>query len=352
MLDNIYAETEVGSSTPTTNKSHKIAKMWAKYDNAFVPCELAVETLDPGQYTIAVKDQQPVFVQKTINLDSLIEFPDSKMDKILSEMELFWNKEQTYRDFGFLWKRGILLWGPPGSGKTTTVQMLSKMIIERGGLSVYIDNPRIGAYGLELLRRIEPSRPVVVILEDIDAIISKYDESDLLSLLDGELQIDNVIFIATTNYPQKLDGRIVNRPSRFDLVEKIDTPSPEARRIYLINKKPSLEKELIEVDDPDVMKRIIENRKLLEEYEADDGITKARITKLKREISKDEKVSKKKVNALDHWVESTDGFTFAHLKELFLKVEVLGQNFMESEAAVRSLFKRPNSNESSVRAGF
>jgi len=54
---------------------------------------------------------------------------------------------------------------------TSALQIISKNIVDQGGLSVYVNNPDMGASGLELLRRIEPNRPLVVMLEDIDAII-------------------------------------------------------------------------------------------------------------------------------------------------------------------------------------
>jgi SpoVK/Ycf46/Vps4 family AAA+-type ATPase len=74
------------------------------------------------------------------------------------------------------------------------------------------------------------------VLEDLDAIVERCGESELLSLLDGEGQIDNVVFIATTNYPERLDPRIVNRPSRFDRVVKIGMPTKAARKMYIASR--------------------------------------------------------------------------------------------------------------------
>ena len=145
--------------------------------------------------------------------------------------------------------------------------------IGRGGISVFITNPYHAAKALARLRRIEPNRPIVANLEDVDAIQKEYGESKVLALLDGELQIDNIVFIATTNYPENLDDRIINRPSRFDVVKKIGMPSPGARAMYLGTKV---------------------ERLLLEEHDGE----------------------------LDEWVNGTDGFSIAHLKELILQVEV------------------------------
>lgn len=107
-------------------------------------------------------------------------------------------------------------------------------------------NPGETALALSKMREIEPNRPIIVIWEDLDTVIYRYGEDKVLALLDGELQIDNVIFIATTNYPEQLDGRITNRPSRFDKVLEVGMPSKEARVLYLKKKLPKETEERIE----------------------------------------------------------------------------------------------------------
>ena len=61
-----------------------------------------------------------------------------------------------------------------------------------------------------------------------------YAESEYLSLLDGENQIGNVVYVATTNYPEKLDKRFTDRPSRFDVVQKISMPNEDGKKILYI----------------------------------------------------------------------------------------------------------------------
>jgi hypothetical protein len=111
-----------------------------------------------------------------------------------------------------------------------------KDMVSKGGVIILGDcHPERVAEALSGLRWVEPERPIVVILEDIDTIIDRHGESEVLSLLDGENSIDKVVFLATTNYPENLDGRIVNRPSRFDRVVKIGEPSALSRELYLKN---------------------------------------------------------------------------------------------------------------------
>ena len=253
------------------------ARMWAKVGDAFFPSDETVDHLAPGQYHIEYSHNRGIyFSKKPINLDELLILPDSASEEIIENIEYFWEREEVFRELGYLWKRGVLLFGPAGSGKTSTLQLIAQKIILRGGIAVYVKEPKLTAQGLELLRRIEPTRPVIVMVEDIDAIQQAYGEADLLAMLDGDLQIDNVVFIATTNYPEKLGKRLVNRPSRFDIVRKIGMPSPEARAVYLAARN----SRLVDLDDE-----------------------------------------------MDRWVNATEGFSIAHLKELIVSVEALGQDF-------------------------
>src|SRR5262249_23195198 len=75
-----------------------------------------------------------------------------------------------------------------------------------------------------LFRQVEPDRPIVCVFEDIDAIIAVYGDSDLLQWLDGNQQVDRAGNLASTNYPEKLDRRIIARPRRFDRILRIATP--------------------------------------------------------------------------------------------------------------------------------
>ncbi len=91
-------------------------------------------------------------------------------------------------------------------GKTSTIAVVTKQMTDAGGVVFLGDtSPQILAIGLKQFREIEPDRPAVVILEDIDTIIENFGESEVLSILDGENSIANVCYIATTNFPENLD---------------------------------------------------------------------------------------------------------------------------------------------------
>lgn len=216
---------------------------WGVLNNiTFYGVPASSDRLLPGVYTCHHSSSMGYYFSKKSNeTDTLLMLPDNASEEVIAEIEEFQGLRPAFKRLGFLYKRGILLFGPPGSGKTTTIQLLIKKVIhEMGGIALYVDEPHTAAECLQLLRQIEPNRQVVMIMEDLDSLVKQYDESGFLSLLDGENQVDNIIFIGTTNYPERLDRRFVDRPSRFDTVKFIGMPNAASRKAFFEYKDPSL----------------------------------------------------------------------------------------------------------------
>lgn len=197
-------------------------------------------SLPAGCYSISkdMSDDRIIFVGKYIKSDKIMRFEGDMADDVLKEIDDFWNRGEAFKAHGFLHRRGYLLYGPQGTGKSSIVWQVAQDVIKRGGIVFVCDNPKFFAEGLKIFRQVESTRPLVCVFEDIDAIIKKYAETEILSLLDGDSQVDRVINIATTNYPELLDPRIVSRPRRFDRIFKINTPDESLRRAFFSEKLP------------------------------------------------------------------------------------------------------------------
>lgn len=255
--------------------------------DSLVTCTSTEKTLKPGYYEIGqMPGGQTVFKRKEVITDDLIDFPDSLSDSILKEIGKFWGMYEKFRRYGILHRRGYLLYGPPGSGKTCLIHQVSKQIIAKGGIIFDCKNPRILTKALENFREVELYRPIVCVFEDLDSIIRDYGDDDLLNMLDGENLIDRVLNIATTNYPELLDKRLVGRPRRFDRVIKIDMPSQTQREIFFRNRLLSEDLEMI---------------------------------------------------PFESWIDETEGFSFAALAELIISVLCLDNDFNEMIEVLKKL---------------
>lgn len=237
-----YAPTAISSNQqPSDPLKIGVAgrRSWAASDDNFMPIGESHATLPSELYSCEVSQNGPYLRKMANNIDALIDLPDSESERLLTEVIQFKELKQTFSKFGFLYKRGILLWGPPGSGKTVTIQQLLKLFVTDGnGIAVMVGHPEITSACMNMIRAIEPERQILAILEDLDALIDRHGESGYLNLLDGESQLQNVVYVATTNYPERLDKRFVDRPSRFDTIRYIGMPTAAAREAYLQAKLP------------------------------------------------------------------------------------------------------------------
>src|SRR5579872_3220472 len=290
-------------TSPAVTESAKVnyAQWEIEPNDMFLATGGTRATLPPGVYRL-LEDQRGIhFARANVLTDKLIDLHDSAANEILDGIRTFWKSKAHFDELGILYKRGCLLWGPPGSGKTATVQRLMKELVDDGGFVILCDSPRLAVHALAQVRRIEPDRRLIVVEEDIEEIMNHHGEHQLLALLDGENQIANVVHIATTNYPDQLGARIINRPSRFDEVKKIGMPNEWARAAYF--------------------KAILGTEKL-----ADYG-------------------------GEERWVMDTEGMSIAHLRELVVAVYCLGRGYEETLDRLKKMGIKPKSHEDGFSNG-
>ena len=136
--------------------------------------------------------------------------------------------------------RGLLLWGPPGTGKTHTVRYLTSRLT--GATVIILSGPSLGLVGAfgNLARRLAPA---VVVLEDVDLVAQErtfgpFGASspvlfELMNEMSGLAADADVAFVLTTNRPDALEPALAARPGRVDLAVEIPLPAEQERRRLL-----------------------------------------------------------------------------------------------------------------------
>jgi GTPase SAR1 family protein len=191
--------------------------------------------LSPGVYTTHYNAMtgQFWFEEFKNNHDKIIDLPSPEYQKLTNEMVNFL-KPETRRKFeekGFLYKRSALLYGAPGCGKTVLVNRVIQEVVKNGGVVLFSQDPRILPKAYEVLDDLQPETVTMVVFEEFDTIINQYGESILLNILDGEIQKQNVMYLATTNYLGKIPKRMI-RPGRMSSVIEVRYPNTECRAQY------------------------------------------------------------------------------------------------------------------------
>jgi len=227
------------------------ASQWIKEGGILRPSgNLSTQNkLKPGIYKVEANREYGIYCKKIeIKSDQLFTFSNSIINDLLEEINVFWEKRDLYKKNNLIHKRGILLEGYPGTGKSSIISMLSSEIIKRKGIVFKVSSPNNLNLYVEFVvnnfRIIEPNTPIISIIEDID----KYEEvDDLLDFLDGKLSIDHHVVVATSNNTKNIPDSFL-RPSRLDLKIEIPLPSELTRKEYF-NKKNVPEKDVEELVD-------------------------------------------------------------------------------------------------------
>lgn len=266
-----------------------VYKQWSTNTSRrlFTPAADTVPTLVPGLYTAVVTNEGQVFFDRLpLHTADLIDLPDSSTGEIVRDIQKFWQLTEVFDKFGLVHRRGIMMHGPPGTGKSSTIRLVLRDVIAAGGIGLEFTSPDVYARAMRTFREIQPLTPVVVLMEDVEEVMRRW-ESKLLNILDGAEKIEHVVYLASTNVPEQLGDRLTNRPSRFDRRYLIDTPTPAARRVYLETIRKG-------VDIP-----------------------------------------------VAEWVDKTDGLSIAHIKEIFISNVLFGKPFSEALAQVKGMSKMP-----------
>lgn len=215
---------------------------------------------------------------KDASWDDVILDPQMK-NNVKDDVEGFFSNRALYKELSVPWKRGIILHGQPGNGKTITIKALVGSLYAREdqipSLLVKSLNSCNGKeYCVrEIFSMARSMAPCLLIFEDLDSLVVDEVRSYFLNEVDGLESNDGILMVGSTNHLDKLDPAIAKRPSRFDRKYHFKLPDEPERILYC-----------------DFWKSRVSRSKLVDWPE---GVT-------------------------EYIAKITDGFSFAYMKELFV----------------------------------
>lgn len=192
----------------------------------------------PGIWSISVRSQQLILEPTSFVTDEILDsFVSTK--EITTKIDMFFKNIHVYKKFGFeIPKRGMLLYGPAGSGKSTSIVKITQTYNDGKTAIVVWATDKFESYKVkDFIKTFEyvGVERIILIAEDIGGVEmdQRRHPSDpaLLSLLDNKEKTFKipVFILATTNFPEVFMGNIANRPDRFDDKIQVGFPGPQYR---------------------------------------------------------------------------------------------------------------------------
>ena len=222
--------------------------------------KLAVVSTNPsgvviiGPNTVVEVKEEPVDVSKIDGVTNLVDISyddigglKEEVKKVREMIEIPLKKPEIFEKLGVAPPKGVLMHGPPGTGKPLLAKAVAN---ESDAHFILINGPEIMSKYVggseenlrEFFEEAEENAPSIIFIDELDAIAPKREETQgeterrtvaqLLTLMDGLNSRGQVVVIGATNRPDSIDGAL-RRPGRFDREIEIGVPDKDGRKEIL-----------------------------------------------------------------------------------------------------------------------
>lgn len=178
-----------------------------------------------GFYVADTDQNNNLIISEDFLKELHVPYATTENSLVLNTIESFFSPEieAQVNALGFTHKLGVLLFGKAGTGKTSLLNFISKRLIEeKDSIVLFCKNHstlNAAIYLAKMIREIQPN-PIVFIADEFER-YARDAESEMKNFLDGNESVSNTLFLAATNYIDKVPDTLKNRPSRFKVVLEI-----------------------------------------------------------------------------------------------------------------------------------
>ncbi len=211
------------------------------------------QVLSFGGEMFGPRDSPLAFHERpTLAKENLV-LPDEVLEAVESQVVGVARHRNRLVDSGQHLKRGVLLHGPPGTGKTHTLRYLMSRLPEATVVMLSGNALRFIAEAVSIARALQPA---LVIVEDVDLIAEERGMQpgrhpllfQLLNEVDGLAEDADVTFLLTTNRADLLEPALAQRPGRVDQAVELPLPDAEGRRRLLSLYRGNLDLQLADTE--------------------------------------------------------------------------------------------------------
>jgi AAA+ superfamily predicted ATPase/ATP-dependent Clp protease adapter protein ClpS len=178
---------------------------------------------------ITVHKMEPVDREQII-------LPEKTLEELDRTVIQFCKQRDQLRELGLQTKRGVMFWGPPGTGKTHTIRYLASQLKEHTTFLVTAEQIGLLPEYFSLARLLQP---VIFVIEDADLLAKSREMlhgpneemllNHLLNEMDGLKEDADILFVLSTNKPEVLEQALIARPGRVDQLIEFPLPNEDCR---------------------------------------------------------------------------------------------------------------------------
>jgi SpoVK/Ycf46/Vps4 family AAA+-type ATPase len=239
-------------------KENKVLEYFKK-DTDVLP---EVDKIDGGVYNV-VLESSGIFSPRTLTLvpyefkEKLVTPNNDIYHNIFRQASNIFEPsiQKVHSDLGVLNKLAIMLYGVPGTGKTSMCLLMCDMLCKKYNAICLLGNSYNIPHVIDSIRETDKNRNIIVFIDEFDKVIADRDYLNLtevkyfLSLLDGEDSRNNFLFLTCLNDFNKIPKEFTQRPSRFKIKQEINFCDSTLIENYIETKIPKEYKDAINVKE-------------------------------------------------------------------------------------------------------